>query len=100
MVKVAKVPRKSQLEAPIAVERGIPTLISDAIALAIEAQNHSEIETQNTLARASIISSVLFLEACANCCLDMLALNQRFAADVDRLPTISKFDLFLYINLY
>jgi hypothetical protein len=48
-----------------------------------------------TLARASILSSTLFLEACANACLDMLNLGRRFSNEVDRLPTIAKFDLFL-----
>jgi len=82
-------------DAPIAVERGIATLIDDAITLAMESETHSDYSFQDTLARASILSSTLFLEACANACLDMLNLGRRFSNEIDRLPTIAKFDLFL-----
>lgn len=81
---------------PAAVERGIDTLIDDSIALAIESERQAEFELGNPLARASIVSSILFLEACANSCLDLLALGTRFADEVDRLPTIAKYDLFLH----
>lgn len=85
-------------EPPIAVERGIRTLVADSIALAMDAESHSDIDQKNRLARASIVSSLLFLEASANCCLDLLNLGARFAGEVDRLPTIAKYDLFLRIR--
>lgn len=86
------------LTPPIAVERGIQTLITDAISLAIEAEQKHDNDLQHTLARASIISSAFFLEACANSCIDMLGLGTRFSDEVDKLPTIAKFDLFLQIR--
>ena len=83
---------------PVAFERGIATLVSDGVALAIEAERNSDLELQNALARASIVSSVLFLEASANCCIDLLALGGKFAGEIDRLPTIAKFDVFLHVR--
>lgn len=85
-------------EPPLAVERGITTLLADSISLAMESERHEDLDVRNTLARASIVSSVLFLEACANCCLDLLGLGTRFSDEVDRLPTIAKYDLFLHIR--
>lgn len=85
-------------QAPAAVERGIPSLIDDAIALAMESEVHDNFDLRNTLARASILSSVLFLEACANACLDTLNLGRRFSEEVDRLSTAGKFDFFLRLH--
>lgn len=88
----------SDRELPIAVERGISTLVADSIDLAMDAEINGDIDQQNRLARASIVSSLLFLEATANCCLDLLNLGSRFASEIDRLPTIAKYDLFLRIR--
>lgn len=84
---------------PLAVERGIATLVSDSIDLAMEAELHADHDFQHTLARASILSSALFVEACANACIDLLGLGSKFADEVDRLPTIGKLDLFLHVRL-
>lgn len=81
--------------APVAVERGISSLIEDGIELAMESAVHDKIEFRHTLARASILSSVLFLEACANACIDALDLGRRFSDEIDRLSTAGKFDFFL-----
>ena len=83
---------------PDAFERGITTLISDAISTAIAAADHHDIDMRNTLARSSVSSSALYLEACANCCLDHLGLGTRLADELDRLPTLTKFDLYLHIR--
>ena len=47
------------------------------------------------LARASIISSMLTLEAAANCCLDILPWPRALRDDIDKLPALSKLELFL-----
>lgn len=88
----------SQVDPPVAVERGITTLVSDSIALAMDSISHDDYDLRSTLARASIISSALYLEACANCCLDLLDLGSRFSDEVDRLPTIAKYDFFLHMK--
>lgn len=61
----------------------------------MESEVHARYDFRGTLARASILSSVLFLEACANACLDTLDLGRRFSDEIDRLSTAGKFDLFL-----
>ncbi len=45
--------------------------------------------------RASIIASTLLLECCANCCIDTLKLGKSFREDIDKLPALSKYELFL-----
>jgi len=83
---------------PIAVERSVMTLLTDSIRLAMEAQRFDDNDFCNTLARASIVSSVLYVEACANCCVDLLQLPAQFAAEVDRMSTAAKLDLFLHMK--
>lgn len=64
----------------------------------MRAEAELDFEVAASLARSSVLATTLFVEACANTCLDMLALDTAFAGDVDRLPTLSKFDLF--VRLY
>lgn len=45
--------------------------------------------------RSSIISSVLLLECCANCCIDILDLQSSYKDDIDKLPPLSKYEYFL-----
>jgi hypothetical protein len=83
--------------APVAVDRGAFALLEDSVVLAMRAEAEFEVdfEIAASFARSSVLATTLFVEACANTCLDMLALDTAFASDVDRLPTLSKFDLFL-----
>lgn len=80
--------------APEEVDRGTLTFLTDSILLAMKAEDAGPDEIANTLSRASLLSTVLFLEASANTCLDMLALEGQFGSDIDRLPFVSKFELF------
>ncbi len=45
--------------------------------------------------RSSILNSILLLECGANCLIDALNLPGQFYGDVDKLPFLSKFELFL-----
>ena len=74
------------------------TLLDDSVSLAMEAEDHFASDFQNTLSRASIISSVLYVEACANCCIDLLELSGRFADEVDHMSTAAKLDFFLHVR--
>ena len=74
------------------------TLLTDSIRLAMEAQRFDDNDFRNTLARASIVSSVLYVEACANCCIDLLELPSQFGAEVDRMSTAGKLDFFLHMK--
>ncbi len=80
--------------APVAIDRGAFALLEDSVVLAMRSESEEDFEIGATLARSSILATMLFVEACANTCLDMLALDSAFASDVDRLPTLTKFDLF------
>ena len=48
--------------------------------------------------RASIVSSVMYIEACANCCIDVLELPSQFGAEVDPMSTAGKLDFFLHMK--
>jgi hypothetical protein len=47
--------------------------------------------------QAALLYSTLLLESAANCCIWSLRLPGPFAGDIDKLPTFTKFDLFLLI---
>jgi hypothetical protein len=80
--------------APDEVDRGTMTFLADSVDLAMEAERLGPTEFGNTLSRSSLLSTNLFLEACANTCLDMLAIeSHQFASEIDRLPLIAKFEL-------
>jgi hypothetical protein len=59
--------------------------------------SHGEIwnPREGVLARASIMSSALLIEAAANVCIHTLNLPKSYYVDIDRLPVISKFEYFL-----
>jgi hypothetical protein len=48
-----------------------------------------------TCTRSSILSSLLLFECGANCCIDALKLPRSLEEDVDKLPFLSKYELFL-----
>ncbi len=83
---------------PDAVDRGTLVFLEDSIVLAMRSEVEQDSEAIGTLARASIMATAMFVEGCANTCLDMLSLDRQFATDIDRLPTLSKFELF--VRLY
>jgi hypothetical protein len=50
---------------------------------------------EHTLTRGSVVNSLLLFECAANCCINVLKLNNAFFSDIDRLPFLSKFEFFL-----
>lgn len=87
------------MKAPKSVERGILSLIEDGIGLAISVERLGQVDGTGPLARASVLASFFLLEAVANACLESVGVTGRFAEDLDRLPTLSKFDAFLTLGL-
>jgi hypothetical protein len=51
---------------------------------------------QRSISQAVVLFSTLLLEAAANCCLMSLKLPSSFYNDLDKLPTMSKFDFYLF----
>ncbi len=68
--------------APVAIDRGAFAFLEDSVVLAMRSESEEDFEIGATLARSSILATMLFVEACANTCLDMLALDSAFASDV------------------
>jgi hypothetical protein len=52
-------------------------------------------DIERAYSRGSMLSTLLLFECAANCCIDALHLDGQFANDVDKLPFLSKFELFL-----
>ena len=83
---------------PVEVDRGVLTLLYDSISLGMLSQVAPDNDSSTTLSRASVVAATLYIEACANCCLDLLNLTTRFAEEVDRLSTVAKLELFLRLQ--
>lgn len=80
----------------VAYERNFDTLLLDSIDFLIEASNlHPVEEKGHSLGRASIVFSLLLLEAAANTCIESLNLERTVHGEIDRLPVLGKFDFFL-----
>ncbi len=58
-------------------------------------QDHYEDDVISPFVRSSILNTVLLLECGANCLIDVLDLPGQFYNDIEKLPFLSKFELFL-----
>lgn len=87
------------MKAPKSVERGILELMEDGIGFAVDAEQTKLVDAEAPFSRASLLSTFLLLEAVANACLESMSVRGGFSDDLDRLPTLSKFDLFLTVGL-
>ncbi len=77
-------------------ERSFDMLLFDSIGALMHAKEFHEFhEIHQTLARSSVLSSLLILEAVANTCIESLDLGGTVLNEIDRLPMISKFDFYL-----
>ncbi|MBB6241667.1 hypothetical protein HDE79_001101 [Rhodanobacter sp. MP1X3] len=74
------------------------TFLLDSIMLAMRAETEYGLEFQNSLSRSALLASTHLLEASANTCIDALALGNGFANDIDRLPFLSKFEIFVQLR--
>jgi len=78
------------------VEKGFFDLFWDAAWFArriLKKKKEFDDENESRFARASIISAALSVECAANCCIEEL--SGKFRDDVDKLPILSKFDVYL-----
>jgi hypothetical protein len=71
-------------------------MIIDSIALIEESKNAESEAYQKMLARASIMNSVLLIESVSNSCLFSLKLQGKLLDELDRLPSMSKLDYYLF----
>ena len=74
--------------------RDFGLLLSDAIFFEKLARNESNEQIRKRYARSSIIFSSLILECAANCCLSCFEINTQLKNDLDKLPFLTKLDLF------
>ena len=72
------------------------TLILDIALLLQESKEAEDSFLETVFARSAIANAALLLECVANSCLGSLGLPSRLLDDLDRLPTLSKFDYYLF----
>lgn len=83
----------------LAFERNFDTLLEDSIEFMLESLKLHPVEDfGHTLSRASIVFSLLLLEAAANTCVEHLKLEKSIHNEIDRLPVLGKFDFYLRTN--
>jgi hypothetical protein len=76
-------------------EKGFSVIVEATSALILAALDDRKF---SPLAGAAVLQSALLLEAAANCCVNELKLSARLADEFDRLPTLTKFDLFILVR--
>jgi len=80
----------------LAYERNFDTLLLDSINFLLDAgELHPSDDKGQAFSRASIIYSLLLLEAAANTCIEHLDLERSVHSEIDRLPVLAKFDFYL-----
>lgn len=83
----------------ILYERSFDMLLFDSIGTLMQARKfHEAEEIHQTLARSSVLASLLILEGAANTCIESLDLGSVVLSEIDRLPILSKFDFYLRTN--
>lgn len=76
-------------------EKGFGLILEATGELIAEAMNSSP---YSAVASAAVLQSALLIEAAANCCIYDLRLGSKLSNELDRLPSLTKFDLFLLIR--
>ncbi len=74
--------------------RSFGYLLSDAIFFERLARNETNDIIKRRYVRSSVMSTFLTLECAANCCIFCFDVSQQLISDIERLPFLSKFDLF------
>lgn len=83
----------------ILYERNFDTLLFDSIEMLFHSLDPDiNYDFGQTLARSSMLNSILLLELSANICIESLELESSVSNEIDRLPVIAKFDYFLRTN--
>jgi hypothetical protein len=79
--------------------RGFEDMLYDAVHLLYLAHDVDIEKDQHgydfTFTRSSILNTLLLFECGANCCIEALKLPGAFEEDIEKLPFLSKFELFL-----
>lgn len=86
------------IESEYLVGKNFYILFHDAVNYLAESEKaygEEDFEKVFRYGRSSIIASILLLECSANCCLDTLHLRKKFREDIDKLPSLSKYEIFL-----
>lgn len=78
-----------------AYERNYLTLLNDSITLLEASELERNPDLSNTLARSSIINSMLIPKVIANICIETLDLERSIFQEIDKLSVIGKFDYYL-----
>lgn len=83
-------------EVLIAYERNFDTLLLESVGFLVDSLKHHPVMDENhSLSRASILFSLMMLEAAANTCTEQLDLEGAISKEIDRLPILGKFDFYL-----
>lgn len=77
---------------------GVYDLFCDAIYQYKLASHTTNNYHENRHSRASIISSALIIESCANCLIKALDISLKLKGELDKLPVFAKFETFLRLN--
>ena len=77
-------------------DRPFGDLLADSVLLLRNAERETEDEYfYGALSRASLVASLFLLEAVANTCIESLALASAAFGEIDRLPVLAKYDLYI-----
>lgn len=76
-------------------EKGFGVILEATAELIVEALKSSP---YSAVASAAVLQSTLLIEAAANCCIYDLHLDSKLSKELDRLPSLTKLDLFLLIR--
>jgi hypothetical protein len=80
----------------VTYDRNFDTLLFDSIEMLFYSLDPNvDFDFRNTLARSSLINSILLLELSANICIESLELERSVFNEIDRLPILGKFDFYL-----
>lgn len=86
----------SETNIHLAYERNFDMLFTDSIDFLLKAgELDPTLDEAYSHSRASIIFSLLMLEAAANTCIEHLSLERTVNNEIDRLPVLGKFDFYL-----
>lgn len=76
-------------------DRPFRTLFEDGVYLLRAAEQSDDIEESNSLARGSIVCTMMLPEVVANICIESLQLDRTIYNEIDKLTPLGKFDYFL-----
>src|SRR5438552_12091440 len=76
-------------------DRPFADLFADSVWLLRHAERATDDDIHGTLSRESLMASLFLLEAAANTCIESLDLVSAVFGEIDRLPVLAKYDIYL-----